>query len=133
MEEHKMLTQENVAIRNRMLLTVLVTLGWLVLMPGWMIFAWGRYSFFQGLIGLGIATLVFAAVAGALWVADQGFRLTATILTTLGGLSFVLYWIGFAWGRHSLLLNGAILGLSFLGWLVAVVVLWLAGPADQAC
>jgi hypothetical protein len=133
MEEHKMLTQENFAIRNRMLLTVLVTLGWLVLMPSWMIYAWSRYNFFQNLAGLGIATLLFAAITGALWVADQGFRLTATILTTLGGLSFVLYWIGFAWSRHSLLLNLAILVLSFLGWLVAVVVLWLAGPADQAC
>ena len=128
-----MLTQENFAIRNRMLLTVLVTLGWLVLMPGWMIYAWSRYSFFQNLVGLGIATLLFAAITGALWVADQGFRLTATVLTTLGGLSFVLYWLGFAWSRHSLLLNGAILVLSFLAWLVAVVVLLFAAPADPAC
>jgi hypothetical protein len=133
MEESKMSTKEIFAIRSRVRLTLLATLGWLVLMLGWMVYAWSRFSFFQNLVGLGIATLLFAAITGAMWVADQGFRLTATILTTLGGLSFVLYWIGFAWSRHSLLLNGAVLILSFLAWVGAVAALWLAGPSDQAC
>jgi len=128
-----MTTQEHFVIRSRVLLTVLATLGWLVLMLGWMAYAWSRFSFFQNLVGLGIATLLFAAITGAMWVADQGFRLTATILTTLGGLTFVLYWIGFAWSGHSLLLNGAILVFSFLAWVGAVVVLLLAGPSDQVC
>ena len=128
-----MSTQEILAIRGRVLLTFLATLGWLVLMPGWMVYAWSRFSFFQNLVGLGIATLLFAAITGAMWVADQGFRLTATVLTTLGGLGFVLYWVGFAWSGHSVLQKFAILVLSFLIWLVAIVVLLLAGPSDQAC
>ena len=128
-----MLTQEYFVIRSRVLVTVLATLGWLVLMLGWMVYAWSRFSFFQNLVGLGIATLLYAAVMGAMWVADQGFRLIATILATLGGLSFVLYWIGFAWRGHSLLQNFAILVLSFLAWFGTVVVLLLAGPSDQVC
>jgi hypothetical protein len=128
-----MSTKEVFAIRSRVRLTLLATLGWLVLMLGWMVYAWSRFSFFQNLVGLAIATLLFAAITGAMWVADQGFRLPATILTTLGGLSFVLYWIGFAWSRHSLLLNGAVLVLSLLVWVGAVAALWLAGPTDQAC
>ena len=128
-----MLTQEYFVIRSRVLVTVLATLGWLVLMLGWMVYAWSRFSFFQNLVGLGIATLLYAAIVGAMWVADQGFRLTATVLVTLGGLSFVLYWIGFAWSGHSLLLNGAILVLSFLAWFGTVVVLLLACPSDQVC
>ena len=128
-----MTTQEYFAIRGRVLLTAQVTLGWLVLMLGWMVFAWSRFSFFQNLVGLAIATLLFAAITGAMWVADQGFRFTATILTTIGGLSFALYWIGFAWSRHTLLQNFAILMLSLFVWVGAVVMLWLVGPSDQAC
>ncbi len=128
-----MSSQEVFAIRGRVLPTVLATLGWLILMLGWMAFAWSRFSFFQTLVGLGIATLLYAAILGAMWVTDQGFRLTATVLTTLGGLSFVLYWIGFAWSGHSLLQNFAILILSFLAWLGTVVVLLLAGPSNQVC
>lgn len=128
-----MTTQEYFAIRGRVLLTALVTLGWLVLMLGWMVFAWSRFSFFQNLVGLAIAALLFAAITGAMWVVEQGFRPAATILTTIGGLSFALYWIGFAWSRHTLLLNFAILMLSLLVWVGAVVMLWLVGPSDQAC
>jgi hypothetical protein len=128
-----MTTQELFAIRGRVLLTALVTLGWLVLMLGWMVFAWSRLSFFQNLVGLAIAALLFAAITGAMWVVEQGFRPAATILTTIGGLSFALYWIGFAWSRHTLLQNFAILMLSLLVWVGAVVMLWLVGPSDQAC
>ena len=128
-----MSTTKLFVIRNRMLPTILAAMGWLVLMLYWIAFAWGQYSFFQTLVGLGIATLLYAAVTGVLWVGDQGFTLVATIVATLGGLNFALYWIAFAWSQHTLLLNGAVLLLSFLAWLGAVTWLWLVGPSDQAC
>jgi hypothetical protein len=120
------------AIGSRMSLTILATMGWLVWALCWMAFAWSHYSFFQNLVSLGIATLLYAAITGAMWVVDQGLMLTATILTTLGGLSFVLYWMGFAWSRHTLLQNGAVLMLSLLVVVGTVVVSCLAEPSDPA-
>lgn len=116
-----------------MFLTILATVGWLVWLLCWMALAWSQYSFFQNLVCLGIATLLYAAITGTMWVVDQGFMLAATILTTLGGLSFVLYWIGFAWSRHTLLQNGAVLMLSLLIVGGTVVGLCLAQPSDQVC
>jgi hypothetical protein len=132
-EECQMSTKEVFAIRSKVLPTVLVTMGWLVLVLCWMAFAWSQYSFFQNLVCLGIATLLYAATTGAMWVMDQGIMLVATILTTLGWLSFALYWIGFAWSRHTLLQNGAILMLSLLVCGGAVVVLRLAELSNQTC
>lgn len=128
-----MSSNEGLAMRSRLLLTVLVTMGWLVLMLGWIAFAWSHYSFFQNLICLGIATLLYVAMTGVLWVADQGFALTATILTTLGWLSFALYWIGFGWSGHTFLQNSAILMLSLVACVGIVAVLFLAEPSNQAC
>ncbi len=121
------------AIRSRMFLTILATMGWLVWVLCWMAFAWSQYSFFQNLVSLGIATLLYAAITGAMWVVDQGFMPAATILATLGGLSFVLYWIGFAWSRHTLLQNSAVLMLSLLIVMGTAVGLCLAKPSDPAC
>ncbi len=116
-----------------MFLTILATMGWLVWVLCWMAFAWSQYSFFQNLVSLGIATLLYAAITGAMWVVDQGFMPAATILATLGGLSFVLYWIGFAWSRHTLLQNSAVLMLSLLIVMGTAVGLCLAKPSDPAC
>jgi hypothetical protein len=121
------------AMRNRVQLTALVTIGWLILMICWIALAWSQVSFFQNLIVLGITTLLYVAITGALWVVDQGFVLVATILTTLGWLSFALYWIGFGWSGHSFLLNSAILMLSLLVWVGVVTLLWLGQPSSQAC
>jgi hypothetical protein len=121
------------AMRNRVRLTALVTIGWLILMICWIAFAWNQLSFFQNLVGLGIAILIYAAITGALWVVDQGGVLVATILTTFGWLSFTLYWIGFGWSGHTFLLNSAILMLSLLVWLGVVTVLWLGQPSSQTC
>jgi len=120
-------------IRSRMFLTILATMGWLVCMLCWMAFAWSQYTFFQNLVSLAIATLLYAAITGTMWVVDQGFIPAATILTTLGGLSFVLYWIGFAWSRHTLLQNGAVLILPLLIAGGTVVGLCLAEPSDRVC
>jgi len=127
-EVYEMSTKESFAVENRVLLTILITMGWLILMLCWIVFAWGQYSFFQILTSLGVATMLFAAITAVLWVADQGFRLAAMILTTLGWLSFVLYWIGFVWSRHTLLQNGAVLLLSFLVCGGADTVLCLMAP-----
>ncbi len=128
-----MWAKELFAIRNRVLLTVLATMGWLVVLLCWMAFVWSEYSFFQNLVGLGIATLLYAAITGAMWVVDQGFKPVTMILTTVGWLSFALYWVGFAWSRHTVLQNGAILMLSLLVWGSAAVVLWLAVPSEECC
>lgn len=128
-----MSTKELFAIRSRVHLTVLATMGWLVLVLCWMAFAWSQYSFFQNLVSLGIATLLYAAITGAMWVVDQGVGLVATILATLGGLSFLLYWMGFAWSQHTLLQNALVLMLSLIVWVAAVAALWLAGPSDLQC
>lgn len=128
-----MSTKALFTIRSRVLLTALGTMGWWVLVLGWMVFTWSRHSFFQDLVILGIAALLYAAIMGAVWVVDLGFTPTATVLVTFGSLSFVLYWIGFAWSRHTLLQNSAILMLSLLAWGGAVAVLWLARPADRWC
>jgi len=66
-------------------------------------------------------------------VVDQGFVLTATIFTTMGWLSFALYWIGFGWSGHSFLQNSAVLMLSLVAWLGVVAALWLAPPSNQVC
>jgi hypothetical protein len=128
-----MYTSKNLAHHNRVLVTALATLGWLTWMLGWLAFAWSHYSFLQNLASLGISTFVFAAIAGLIWVGDQGLRLVATILATLGWFSFLLYWIAFAWSRHALLQNGAVLIASFLVWLGTVVVFLLAGPTGEYC
>jgi hypothetical protein len=120
-------------IRNRALATILTTIGWLVLMSCWLAFAWSRYSLFQHLVGLGISTLLFAAIVGAVWVLEQGWIPTATILATLGWLSFALYWIGFVWSRHTLLQNGAVLIVSFFVYASAILALWYRGRADACC
>jgi hypothetical protein len=116
--------------RHRTRVTILLTLGWLISMLCWLALAWRRYSLFQGLAGLGISTLLFAAIVGVLWAAGRNLAPAATILTTLGWLSFALYWIGFAWRRHTLLANGATLMLTLLTCLGIVTVLWLRRPAD---
>jgi len=120
-------------MRSRVLLTVLLTIGWLVLMLCWVVFAWSHFSIFQNLICLGIAALLYAAVTGALWVVDQGFVLAATVLTTLGWLSFAFYWIGFGWSGHTFLQNSAILVLSLVAWLGVIAALWLGQPSNQTC
>jgi threonine/homoserine/homoserine lactone efflux protein len=66
-------------------------------------------------------------------VVDLGWWLAATVLTTFGCLSFVLYWIAFAWSGHTLLQDSAILLLTVLVWLGAVVALWLAGGMNDGC
>jgi hypothetical protein len=66
MEEFKMSTNGFFAIRSRMSLTILATMGWLVWGLCWMAFAWGHYSFFQNLVSLGIATLLYAAITGTM-------------------------------------------------------------------
>jgi hypothetical protein len=112
-------------------LTTVTTFGWLSLMLGWMVFAWGEYSAFQTLAGLGLWTLLFAAIAAAIWVRDLSRVLVATIGTTLGWLCFALYWIAFQWGRFTLLQNGALLIGVFLLWLGLITFLWLAEPGEN--
>ena len=128
-----MYTGKNSTINNRVFVSTLTTLVWLSGMLGWMALAWRHYSWLQNLASMGISTLVFAAIVGVLWVGDQGIRLTATILATLGGMSFVLYWIGFAWSRHTLLQNGAVLLVSYVVWQGLVGWLWLARTAGETC
>lgn len=120
-------------IRNSVLATTLATMGWLVLVFCWIAFAWGQYSLLQNLTSLAISTLLFAAVIGVMWVGDLGFMPGATILATLGWLSFAVYWIGFAWSRHTLLQNCAALVFSLLACGGIVVVLWLRARADEYC
>jgi len=128
-----MYTEKMSTINNRVLVSTLATLGWLTWLLGWMALAWHHYSLLQNLASLGISTLLFAAIVGVVWVADLGIALASTILATLGGLSFVLYWIGFAWSGHTLLQNGAVLLVSYLVWQGLVGFLWLAGPAGETC
>jgi hypothetical protein len=128
-----MYTNKNSTGSNKVLTSTLATLGWLSWMLGWMALAWRHYSFFQNLASLGISTLVFVAIVGVMWVGGPDTKPTATILVTLGGLIFVLYWIGFVWSRHTLLQNGAVLLVSYLVWQGLVGFLWLAGPADETC
>lgn len=133
MEKSKMSDRMSFVIKSRVSLTIVVTMAWLVLGLGWMVFAWSQYSFFQILIGLGIATLLYAAITGILWVVELGFNPAATILITLGWLSFVLYWIGFIWSRYTFLQNGAVIMLALLAFVGAVTAMWLAQPSDQYC
>jgi hypothetical protein len=129
-----MFTETLFVPKNRVLATIRVTVGWLILALCWTVYAWIRYSFFQNLAGLGISTLLYAAVVGVMWVAEQGRTLALTVLTTLGWLSFALYWIGFAWRQHTLLLNGAVLIGSLLLGLGILAALRLRGlPRDGWC
>lgn len=128
-----MSTTELFAIRSRVLLAILATMGWVVWVLFWMAFAWSQYSLFQNLPSLGIAMLLYSAITGAMWVMDLGFKPAAAILTTVGWLSLALYWIGFAWSRHALLENGAILMLSLVACKGIVVVLTLGGRSDEGC
>jgi hypothetical protein len=132
-EKSEMSTKTLFSSRNSVLATTLATLGWLILVLCWMAFAWGQYSLLQNLASLAISTLLFAAIVGAMWSGDLGFVPAATILATLGWLSFALYWIGFAWSRHTLLQNSAILALAYLACGGIVVVLWLRARADECC
>jgi len=116
------------AIKDRVLVTTLLTLGWLTWMLCWMAFAWSHYTFLQNLASLGISTLLFAAIAGVLWVGDACSVPAIVIVATLGWFSFALYWIGFAWGQYRLLQNGAVLMVSFLVWQIVLAVFWLARP-----
>jgi hypothetical protein len=128
-----MFTGTPLTIRNRTRTTILTTIGWLISTLCWLAFAWGRYSAFQTLIGLGISTLLFTTIVGVMWVAEQGRTLALTILTTLGWLSLALCWIGFAWSQHTLLLNGAVLILSLLLGLSILALLWLKGSPRERC
>ena len=121
------------SMRNRVAVTILLTAVWLVAALGWLLFTWNQYTFFQHIAGLGIAILFWAASMGILWVADMGFNLAATVLTTFGGLSFLLYWLAFAWRQHNLLQNGAVLLLTPLAWVCVTALLWLAKPSEQWC
>ncbi|MFC2046532.1 hypothetical protein ACFLTC_03310 [Chloroflexota bacterium] len=127
-----MSTKEFFAIRSRVRRTILVTMGWLVWVLLWMALAWSQYSC-QNLVSLGIAMLLYATIARAMWVVDQGSMPAATILVTLGWLSFALYWMGFAWSGHTLLQNGAILMLSLLACKAIVAVLFSGGGSDEGC
>jgi hypothetical protein len=120
-------------IGRKVLATILTTLAWLILALCWTVFAWSRYSLFQNLAGLGISTLLFAAIVGVMWVVDQDLRPAVTILATLGWLSFALYWIGFAWSRYGLLQNGAALIASLLACGGIIVVLWQSERAGAWC
>lgn len=119
--------------RHKVQATILITIGWSILGLCWTILAWGRFSFFQGVVGLGISTLLFAAVVGAMWVVDRGLTPAATIFATLGWLSLTLYWIGFMWTRYGLLQNGAVLIALFFVWLGVTVWLWLRVRAGEWC
>jgi hypothetical protein len=133
MEKVEMSIKGVLSMRTRVTVTLLLTVGWLAAALGWIVSAWEQYGFFQYLTGLGIAALLWAASMGVLWVVEKGFVLVATVLTTFGSLSFLLYWVAFAWTEHSLLQNGAVLLLTPFAWLVATAVLWLAGPLEEYC
>jgi hypothetical protein len=128
-----MFSKTHFAPRNRVLDTIWITIGWLLLALCWTVYAWTRCSCFQNLAGLGIATLLYTAVVGVMWVAEQGRTLALTVLTTVGWLSYALYWIGFAWGQHTLLLNGAVLIGSLLLGLGILAALWLRGTPREFC
>jgi len=100
-------------------------MGWLILALCWIVFAWSRYSLLQNLAGVGICGLLFVATVGVMWVAEQRFALTASVLTVFGWLALALYWIAFVWSRHTWLLNGAVLVLSLIAGLSFIVVAWL--------
>ena len=128
-----MFTRKHVTIRHKAFATILATMGWLSLALCWTGLAWGHYSLFQHLAGLGISTLLFAAIAGTMWVVDLGWVFAGTVLTTLGWLSFALYWIGFVWSQRTLLQNGAALMVSLLAGVGILVVLWQRERADECC
>ena len=104
-----MFTEKRFATVHKLNVTILVMLGWLTWMLRWMALAWSGHSFLQNLASLGISTLIFTAITTVVWVGNLNCAPHATILVTLGWVSFMLYWIGFVWGRYSLLHNVAVL------------------------
>jgi hypothetical protein len=128
-----MYTKTRSVAGNQVLVTIWLTLGWLILALCWTVFSWTRYSFVQTLAGLGISALLFVATVAVTWVTEQGRTLALTVLTTLGWPILALYWIGFEWRRHTLLLNGAVLIGSLLLGLGILVWLWLRTPAREGC
>ncbi len=103
--------------------TILLTAGWIAVTLGWMTYAWGRYSIFQMFAGVAITTLLFAAIAGVNWVSGRGSLFA--IRSTVGWLSFVIYWIAFVRGRFSLLQNVGVLAASFVIFVVINAVTWV--------
>jgi hypothetical protein len=116
---------------NRVRDTILVTAGWLGLSLCWMALAWGRYSLIQAMAGLGIATLLFSAIVAIRWACSPDVALTATILSTLAWMSFILYWVAFAASRYALLQNSLVLALSVFAWGAVMVVTWLLHPSPM--
>jgi hypothetical protein len=114
---------------NRMRDTILVTAGWLGLSLCWLAFAWARYSLLQAMAGLGIATFAFSAIVAVGWTRSNDFALTTSILSTLAGMSFMLYWVAFAVSRYALLQNSLVLALSVFVWGAVMVVTWLLRPS----
>lgn len=114
-----------------MIMSVLLTAGWLATMVLWIAFAWGHYSGFQILAGLAIATLVFAGMTGYVWLVGMGRAVLAGMISALGWLSFVVYWIAFAWRRYTVVQSFALLALSFI--LVASIngVIWLSQSTED--
>jgi hypothetical protein len=117
---------------NRIRDTILVTVGWLGLSLCWMAFAWGRYSFLQAMAGLGIATFSFSAIVAVRLACHQDLALTGTMLSTLAGMSFTLYWVAFAASQYALLQNSLVLALSVFVWGAVMVVTWLL-RASTSC
>ena len=67
-------------IGNRVLITALVALGWLIAVFCWLALSWSQYSLFQNLVSMSISTLIFSAVIGVMWTVELGFSTAATIL-----------------------------------------------------
>jgi len=101
----------------------LLTAGWFVVALGWMAFAWGRYSLFQLLAGVAISTLLFAATAGVSWLSGRGAA--TAVVTALGWLSFMVYWVAFVRGRFGLLQNVVVLAASFVAFVVINAITWV--------
>ncbi|UCC77613.1 MAG: hypothetical protein JSW37_04420 [Anaerolineales bacterium] len=125
-----MSNRESLSSRRNMIMTVLLTAGWLAAMVGWIAFAWGYYSGFQILAGLAIATLVFAGMAGYVWLAGVGRAVVTGMISTLGWLSFVVYWIAFAWRRYTLVQSFALLSVSFIVLAALNAVIWLSQSTE---
>jgi hypothetical protein len=130
-EKNPMSNRESLAGRRNIMMSVVLTAGWLAAMVFWVAFAWGHYSGFQILAGLAIATLVFAGMAGYVWLAGMGRAVLTGMISALGWLSFVVYWIAFAWRRYTLTQSFALLALSFIVLAAMNAVTWLSqSPED---
>ena len=127
-----MFARENSSLRVKMLGTTVATLIWIAFLLGWVAFAWRDYSLLQNLASLGISTLALAAITGVAWVGDMGDRLVITILTSLGWLSFGIYWMSFVWSRYGLLSNLAAMAMSALLALGILIWAWLS-PSEDCC